>query len=129
MASDSPAQTSIFSMICDKKRQTCSRRSDRKPGPAPARQVRASDPFFQRWSREDTQTFFEYLEAHGADFSLYGNLLERLGGPRLKNKFKKERKLRASKVDEALRKHQEGINAGGTKCLCGQGDTDDERVH
>lgn len=60
----------------------------------------------QRWTREDTAEFYTLLEAHGADFSLFGELLARIGAHRLRKKFKKERKMNPQKVDEALLRHQ-----------------------
>ena len=60
----------------------------------------------QRWTRQDTEEFYSLLEAYGADFSLFGDLLARIGAHRLRKKFKKERKVNPQRVDEALLRHQ-----------------------
>lgn len=56
----------------------------------------------ERWSKEETNAFFDALKCYGTDFSLFERLFP--GRPRrqLKNKFKREERENPARVDEAL---------------------------
>ena len=63
----------------------------------------------QKWTEEDTNTFYKCLEIFGMDFSMISEVLSHKTQRQLLRKFHKERKRDPNKVDSALQRHESNL--------------------
>ena len=63
----------------------------------------------QRWSEQDTNTFYKCLEFFGEDFQMIKGVLSHKTKRQLLRKFHKEKKKNLIKIKEVLQKHENNL--------------------
>jgi hypothetical protein len=58
-----------------------------------------------KWTPEETKKFFKAIEIFGADFSLIAKLFPTRNRDQIKNKFNKEEKINAIRINEAFKRN------------------------
>jgi hypothetical protein len=70
----------------------------------------------QRWSEQDTQTFYKCLEFFGLDFQMIKGVLSQKTKRQLLRKYHKEKKINTEKIDEILKNHESNLIEKNTQC-------------
>jgi len=60
----------------------------------------------RRWSRADTEFFYKAVECCGLDFSMMGPLFPDRARANLKDKYKRESRVNAKRMDEAVNSYK-----------------------
>lgn len=70
----------------------------------------------QRWSEQDTTTFYKCLEFFGEDFQMIKGVLTHKTKRQLLRKFHKEKKKNLIKIQESLNKHENNLIEKNSLC-------------
>ncbi len=71
----------------------------------------------EKWTKVDTETFYEALEQFGTDFGLIQKLFPKRERKQIKSKFRREEKSNPNRIEEALRKHNSSVCVNSLKIM------------